>query len=473
MTDASPGSGGAVPTAASRSTAEHRTDTDATAVGSAEDQTILAAQKAVEENRMPKGAVKAVFASSFGNLMEAYDNLAYGYLAVYIGMNFYPADSEATQLLASFATFAVGFIARPIGTMIFGHIGDRYGRKAALLLSVVGMAVVTTLIGLLPTHETIGVAAAVVLVFLRLCQGAAMAGEWAGSASLLVEYAPKNKRGFFGSWNQVSTAGGFVLAAGVVAAVSAIFDEQQMAAFGWRIPFLIGALTGLAAIVLRWGMEDTPAYREEEAKGHTVRNPILVAFKEQTPAMLKGFGFTVVWTVAYFFFLTYVPTFLTEVVGTDPQFARTSNLCVLVFFTAIIAPMGILSDRIGRKPLLLIGAGGFVVLSFPVLFLFTTNNGVLIVLGQVIIALILASFSGAGIAALSEVFPTNVRYSALGIGYNFAVMAFGGTAPFIGTAIVASTGVPVLTALLPTVAGVVTLAVVLFTMKETFRDDLR
>lgn len=426
----------------------------------------------IDTDTMPKGAVKAVFASAFGNLMEAYDNLAYGYLAVYIGLNFYPSDDPATSLLASFATFAVGFIARPIGTMIFGHIGDRYGRKTALLISVVGMAIVTTLIGLLPTYHSIGMLAAVLLVFLRLCQGAAMAGEWAGSASLLVEYAPKSKRGFFGSWNQVSTAGGYVLASGVVTTVTFVFDADQMAAFGWRIPFLIGALTGLAAIVLRWGMEDTPAYRAEEEAGHTVKAPLVVAFTQQWRAMLRGFGFTVVWTVAYFFFLTYLPTFLVEVVGADERFTRSSNLAVLVFFTILIAPMGWLSDRIGRKPLLLIGSGGFVFLSFPVLFMLTTNNAVLIVLGQVIIALILAAFSGAGIAALSEQFPTNVRYSALGIGYNFAVMAFGGTAPMVGTAIVNATGVPVLTALLPTVAGIVTFLVILF-MKETYKDELR
>lgn len=424
------------------------------------------------KSQLPPGAYRAVFASSFGNLMESYDNLVYGYLAVYIGFNFFPSDDGTTSLLATFATFAVGFIARPIGTLVFGHIGDKYGRKSALIISVVGMGVVTTLVGLLPTYNTAGVVAAALLVILRMCQGIAVAGEWAGSAALLVEYAPKHLRGFFGSFNQVSTAGGFLMAAAVVTGVTTILSDEQMYAWGWRIPFFIGALTGIAAIVLRFGMADTPAYREEKAEGNVVKAPLLVALKTQFPAILRGFGFTVVWTVSYFFFLTYVPTFLTTEVGVDPGYARASNLITLVIFFLIIAPFGYLSDKFGRKPFLLIGAIGFLVLSFPALWLLTTGNHLYVFLGQLIIAVILASFSGAGIAALSEFFPTNVRYSALGIGYNFSVMAFGGTAPFIGTAIVGATGMPILTALLPTVAGLIT-SIVILTMRETYREELR
>ncbi|GAB3058807.1 MFS transporter [Sediminivirga luteola] len=421
---------------------------------------------------LPQGAKRAVFASSFGNLMESYDNLVYGYLAVYIGQLFFPTTNETASLLATFATFAVGFVARPLGTLIFGHLGDKFGRKLALLLSVIGMAAVTVMIGLLPTYQTIGVLAPILLVLLRMCQGIAVAGEWSGSAAVLVEYAPSHRRGFFGSFNQVSTAGGFLLASGVVTGLTTILDDEQMLAWGWRIPFLLGALTGIAAIVLRYGMKDTPAFREEKAKDNVVKAPLTVAIKTQFPAIVRGFGFTVVWTVAYFFFLTYVPTFLSSTVGVDPGFARFSNFIVLIYFMLLIAPFGLLSDRIGRKPLLLVGSGGFLLLSFPALYLMTTGSHALILVAQFVIATILAAFSGAGIAALSEFFPTNVRYSALGIGYNFSVMAFGGTAPFIGTAVVSATGVALSAALLPTVAGLITL-IVIVRMRETYKEELR
>lgn len=420
----------------------------------------------------PKGAYKAIVASSIGNLMENYDNLIYGYLAVFIGFNFFPSDDPATSLLATFATFAVGFVARPIGTLVFGHIGDRYGRKPALLISVFGMAAVTILIGILPTYDTIGVVAAVLLVALRMCQGMAVAGEWAGSAALLVEYAPKHLRGFYGSFNQVSTAAGFLSAAAVVTGITTILTEEQMYEWGWRVPFLLGAVTGVAGILLRFGLADTPFFREEKAQESVAKAPILVAVRTQFPAIVRGFAFTVIWTVAYFFFLTYIPTFLIEVIGVDSGFARWSNLIALVLFMVLIAPMGYLSDKFGRKTFLLIGAFGFVLLSFPVVWMFTSGDHTMVLIGQLLIAVILASFSGPGVTALSEFFPTNVRYSALGIGYNFSVMVFGGTAPMFATLIVGGTNTPILVALIPTVAGLITASAIV-TMRETYKQPLR
>lgn len=415
---------------------------------------------------------RAVLAGSFGNLMETYDSLVYAYSATLLAVLFFPNSTGLTGLLATFAVFAVGFLARPLGTVVFGHYGDKVGRKQTLIASVLLMGIATVLIGCLPTYETIGVVAPVLLVLLRLVQGFAVAGEWAGSAAMLVEYAPPGKRGFFGSFNQVSTAGGFLLASGVVALNALFFSEADMLAFGWRIPFLLGAVTGIVAMILRYRLEDTPSYLQEQDAGTTVSNPLRESFQTQKLAIMRGFGFTVGWTVAYFFFLTYVPTYLTTVAGVAPDIARASNLVGIVVLTASIAGFGWLSDKIGRKPLLIIGSGGFVVLSFPVLFLFNTGNTAAVFLGQIIVALILAAFSGPGPAALAELFPTNVRYSSLGIGYNFSVTLFGGTAAFVATAIVGGTGIPVLSALLPVCAALVTLLVVI-RMPETFKEPLR
>ncbi|WP_084210645.1 MFS transporter [Pseudonocardia acaciae] len=415
--------------------------------------------------------LRAVFAGSVGNLLEQYDNLVYAYSAVYLSAQFF-AGGSFSALLSTFAVFAVGFFARPLGTVVFGHIGDKAGRRPALLASVILMGAATVLIGLLPGHQTIGAAAPVLLVLLRLFQGFAVAGEWAGSATMLVEFAGPGTRGRYGSLNQVSTAAGFLLAAAVVALNSLFWTDQGMAELGWRVPFLVGALTALVALLLRFGLEDTPAFREQAAAGATSTSPLRLALRTQKAAMARGFFFTVSWTVAYFFFLTYLPTHLRKQVGLDAGTVQASNVVGLLVLTVAIFGFGVLSDRIGRKPLLLVGSGGFVLLSFPVMWLFQTGSVAGAYLGQIVIALVLAAFSGPGPAALAELFPTNVRYSALGIGYNFSVMAFGGTAGFIATALVAATGNALVVAALPTAAAVITFVTVCL-MPETVHTELR
>jgi MFS transporter, MHS family, proline/betaine transporter len=415
--------------------------------------------------------LRAVVAGGIGNLLEQYDNLVYAYSTVYLSAQFF-AGGSLSALLSTFAVFAVGFFARPLGTVVFGHIGDKVGRRPALLASVILMGAATVLIGLLPGYHTIGTAAPVLLVLLRLFQGFAVAGEWAGSATMLVEYATPGARGRYGSLNQVSTAAGFLLAAAVVAVNSLFWSEQGMQGFGWRVPFLVGSVTALVAFLLRYGLEDTPAYREQAAAGATSGNPLRLTFRTQKAAMAQGFFFTVGWTVAYFFFLTYLPTHLEKQVGLDAGTVQASNLLGLVVLTVAVYGFGILSDRIGRKPLLLIGSGGFVLLSFPVMWLFQTGSVAGAYLGQILIGLVLAAFSGPGPAALAELFPTNVRYSALGIGYNFSVMAFGGTAGFIATALIGATGNALVVAALPTAAAVVTFVTVC-RLPETSRIELK
>ncbi|KAA9161667.1 MHS family MFS transporter [Amycolatopsis acidicola] len=404
--------------------------------------------------------------------MEQYDNLVYAYSTVYLSAAFFSGGGSLSSLLSTFAVFAVGFLARPVGTVVFGHIGDKVGRRPALLMSVLLMGSATVLIGLLPGYHTIGVAAPILLVLLRLFQGFAVAGEWAGSAAMLVEFATSRTRGRYGSLNQVSTAAGFLVAAAVVALNSLFWTEDGMQSFGWRVPFLIGAVTALVALLLRLGLEDTPAFQQQQDAGATSGSPLKLAFHTQKASMARGFFFTVSWTVAYFFFLTYLPTHLRKEVGLSSGVVEASNIVGLIVLTAAIFFFGVLSDRIGRKPLLLIGSGGFVVLSFPVMWLFSTGSVAGAYLGQILIALVLAAFSGPGPAALAELFPTNVRYSALGIGYNFSVMAFGGTAGFIATALIDATGNALVVAALPTAAAVITFVTVCL-MPETYRSELK
>ncbi|MFF9373516.1 MFS transporter [Streptomyces griseoluteus] len=415
---------------------------------------------------------RALMATSVGNLLEQYDNLIYAYSATTLAALFFPGSRGTAGVLSTFAVFAVGFFARPLGTVVFGHIGDRFGRRPALFISVVVMGAATALIGCLPTHETAGNWAPAMLVLLRLVQGFALAGEWAGSAAMLVEYAPEGRRGVFGSFNQVSTAAGFLLAAAVVAVNEAVFPDDAMLSFGWRVPFLLGAVTAVAAAFLRLGLEETPAFVEQESGTAQRLNPLRSAFTHQKLAMLRGFGFTVGWTVAYFFFLTYLPTYLRTDAGVPAGVVNASSLAGIGVLTVSIFLFGLWSDRIGRKKLLLAGSGGFVLLSYPVMALFSTGSTAAVYGGQILIALVLGCFSGPGPAALAELFPTTVRYSALGIGYNFGVMAFGGTAAFIASAITAATGSGPAVAILPTAAALITFLTVC-AMPESYRSPLR
>jgi MHS family proline/betaine transporter-like MFS transporter len=429
-------------------------------------------QAVIEHSARPKHAIRAVVAGGVGNMLEQYDNLIYAYSAVLLGQLFFRTGDPVSNLLATFGVFAVGFLMRPLGALFFGHMGDRFGRRRALVVSVTMMAVSTTLIGLLPTYETIGMWATVLLVLLRLLQGFSVGGEWAGSTAFIVEYAPKSKRGLYGSWQQVSTAVGFLLAAGVSAAFAAGFTEDERLAWAWRVPFLLAALTGVAALWLRLGIEETPRFAEAVKEEEVVRNPLLQSIRTQFPNIARGFGFTLLWTVAYFLFLTFVPTYLTQYNNVDAGVAGASATFGIAVFAVLIPFAGALSDRYGRRPLLLTSTIGFVVLSWPVLALMGLGTTAAIYGGWVVLAVLLALFSGPGPAALAEMFPTSVRYSSLSIGYNVSVAAFGGTAPLLAVWLIQVTDVTTSPAFIAITAAAITTLVVL-SMKETYRGELR
>lgn len=429
-------------------------------------------QAATEHPARPKNAIRAVVAGAAGNVLEQYDNLIYAYSAALLGQLFFRTGDPVSNLLATFGVFAVGFLMRPLGALFFGQLGDRLGRRRALVLSVIVMAVCTTGIGLLPTYETIGVWATVLLIVLRLLQGFSVGGEWAGSAAFIVEYAPNSKRGLYGSWQQVSTAVGFLLAAGVSAAFASGFTEDERLAWVWRVPFLLAALTGVAALWLRLGIEETPRFAEAVEEEELVSNPLLQSIRTQFPNIVRGFGFTLLWTVSYFLFLTFVPTYLTQYNGVDAGVANVSATFGIALFAVLIPFAGALSDRFGRRPLLLTSTIGFVVLSWPVLALMGLGTTPAIYGGWVVLAALLALFSGPGPAALAEMFPTNVRYSSLSIGYNVSVAAFGGTAPLLAVWLIKVTDVTTSPAFIAMTAAAITTLVV-FSMKETHRGELQ
>jgi MFS transporter, MHS family, proline/betaine transporter len=419
-----------------------------------------------------QAAKKAVTAGAIGNFVEWYDYSVYGFFAPIIASQFFPSEDRVASLLATFAVFAVAFFMRPVGAFVFGHYGDTVGRRNTLAAAIILMGLATLMIGVLPTYGQIGVLAPILLVVARLLQGFSAGGEWSGSAAFMVEYAPQNRRGLYGSWQQFSIVAGLLLGSAMGGLLGAVLSEDALNAWGWRIPFILGMVVALVGLYLRLRVEDTPAFRIVEEKNEVTDAPVKESFTAHGGESLTAIGFTVAWTVAYYILLTYMPTFVSETLGLPLSQALLSNAIGLVALGALIPFTAALSDRIGRKPLLIGFSALIALLTYPLFLLASTQVLFLIVLAQVIFGVIISLFSGPGPAALVEMFPTNVRYSALGVSYNIAVAAFGGTAPFIATYLISRTGSNLAPGIYLIVAAVITLIVV-SRMKETYREPLR
>ncbi|MGI4984527.1 MAG: MFS transporter [Janthinobacterium lividum] len=412
--------------------------------------------------------VKQLAAAMIGNVLEYYDFIVYAFLAATLARKFFQGD-EVAGLLASFATFGVGFLARPIGGAIIGRIADTLGRRVALQITIFGMALGTVGIGLLPTYDAIGVAAPVLLVILRLVQGLAAGGEWGSSTSLIVESAPAGKRGIYGGFGQASIAASSLLSSVVVTVITGIFSAAEMDAWAWRLPFLLGGLLLVVGVYMRRTLEETPAFQRAQ------REPEVEPAEKVSPLkmMATAFGFTIIWTVSYYVMLSYMPTFLTKQAGLSQSQALASNSIALVALVLATPACGWLSDRIGRRPLLLACCAAFVVLSYPLFSVILSRPGFATVLAiQIVFNLFIAAFSGAAPSALCELFPTRSRTTLLSIGYSLATAIFGGFAPFIATALIQKTGSSIAPTYYLMAAAVVSGAVVLG-MRETAHHSLK
>ncbi|WP_051356628.1 MFS transporter [Azorhizobium doebereinerae] len=417
---------------------------------------------------------RAVMAAVIGNVLEWYDFAIYGYVATIIAHKFFPPGDEVSSLLATFATFGIGFAARPLGGIIIGRMGDTRGRKAALLLTIFTMAIGTVGIGLIPSYATIGLLAPILLVACRLLQGFAAGGEWGGATAFIVEWAPKGKRGYFGSWQQASVAGGLLLGSGTAALFSTLLSPDQMDAWGWRIPFILGIILLPVGLYMRSSIDETPAYREAQA-AQAAAAQAKAPPKVHAPGWIlatRAFGFTILWTVSYYVILYYMPTFTQKYAGLSRTESLWSNTLGLVVLAALIPLMGLISDRIGRKPMLLACCLAFVLLTYPLFAAMASGATLVTVMGiQILFALMIAMFSGPGPAAIAEMFPTHSRSTWMSTGYSLAVTVFGGFAPFIATWLINATGSPVAPTYYLIAAGVVS-ALVIAALPETAHDDL-
>lgn len=307
-------------------------------------EVLMLPQPSTKERRRP--AIGAIL----GNTLEWYDFTIYGILASYISRAFFPSGDPAAALLATFALFGVGFVLRPLGGIVIGHIGDAWGRKPALLLTVAVMAAGSVIIGLSPTHAIIGVAAPVVLLVARLIQGFSAGGEWGVATSFVSEWSPSGKRGLWSSFLAVTVALGSFFANGFAAFLITALPPEQMSSWGWRLPFLLGGLLGMIGLWMRLGIDETPAYRGVR-RGNIGRPP--PAFRTNLRQGLLAFGLTIHWTVCYYMFLLYMPTYTRLQAHMSEAQAVWSNTIGLIAVICLVPIVGALSDLYGRKPFLM------------------------------------------------------------------------------------------------------------------------
>ena len=421
---------------------------------------LAAVRPSVEQSR------RAIGAATIGNVMEWYDFGVFGFLAGSLALNFFPRDDPRTSLLNTFLIFGVGLVFRPLGGIVIGRMGDRRGRKPALLLTILMMAVGTVMIGLLPTYSAIGVMAPVGLLLARLLQGFSTGGEWGGATAFMAEWSVEGRRGFYTSLQQMSVAGGSLLGVGLAALLTSWIGSQAINDWGWRIPFLLGGLFGPIGLWLRRRVDETPPFREVLAEGDTAEAS---TFRHAAQA----FGFTILWTVSFYVFLTYMPTYTrTQLHLTAAQalWASTASLLALV---VLVPLMGALSDRIGRKVLLLSSCALCFVLPIPAFYVLTQGYGFAsVVWVQIVFALAISLFSGPGPAAIAEMFPTRGRSTWMSSSYALAVAIFGGFAPFISQWLIDVTG----SKMAPTAYVMAAAAIsfwVIVGLRETAHEPLR
>jgi MHS family proline/betaine transporter-like MFS transporter len=420
----------------------------------------------------PDAVRRAVRGASIGNLVEWYDFAVYGFLATYIAGKFFPPGNETTALLNTFAIFAAAFFMRPLGGFFFGPLADRIGRQRVLALVILLMSGSTFVIGLVPSYAVIGVAAPLVLLLLRCVQGFSAGGEYGSGACFLAEYASDKRRGFVVSFLVWSVIVGFLLGSLTVTGLEAVLDDTAMNQYGWRIPFLIAGVLGVVGLYIRLRLADTPDFEELRDKGDVSNSPLKEAITTSWRPILQIAGLVVIHNVGFYVVFTFLPSYFTKTLKFTKVDAFASIAVASLVAILLIPPLGALSDRIGRKPLLITGAVGFAVLAYPLFLLLNTRSLPAAIAAHAGLSAIESVFVSASLAAGAELFATRVRSSGYSIGYNLSVAVFGGTAPYVATWLVARTGNDIAPAYYVIAAAIISLVTVL-TMRETAGRPLR
>lgn len=409
---------------------------------------------------------RTVVAGAVGNFVEWFDYGVYGYLVATIAVVFFPSTDPTAGLLATFGVFALPVITRPLGGAVFARFGDRIGRKRTLAFVLIMMSLSTAAIGAIPSYDVIGVAAPILLIVARILQGFSAGGEYAGGAALIAEYAPTRRRGFFVSLMPSSTGAGLLAGSLAAFVFTQSLEPAAMTSWGWRVLFLIAAPLGLVGLFIRMRLEDTPSFRSLAEKGDVSSAPLTETIRRHGGGVLRVAGIALAQTVAYYVVLVYTPTYLHAELHYSTQQALLSTSVAIAVYVITIPISGAMSDRIGRRPILLVAAVAMLVLIVPGFALLPEHNLVPVVLVQALLGgVCLGCYTGPLVCTWVELFPTRVRYTGVSLGFNLSVIA-SVSSPFIVTWLLGQT-----TSLLApawyVLAAVVISLISLFAMRET------
>lgn len=404
-----------------------------------------------------QNSVKVATASLIGTAIEWYDYFLYGTMAATVFAKlFFPKEDPIVGTLMALLTFALGFLARPLGGIVFGHFGDKIGRKKMLYITLLIMGVATFIIGLLPTYAQIGIWAPILLVTLRLAQGFGLGGEWGGAILMSVEHATENRRGFYGSWPQLGAPLGLVLGTGVFLLVSKNMDEANFMSYGWRIPFLFSILLVVVGLFIRMKLAESPAFEKVKNAKQEAKIPLVEAFRHHWKNILIAMGVRFAENGFFYIYATFSLTYATQMIKMTRENILIGVLIAAFIESFTIPFFGYLSDKLGRRPVYMFGAIFSALMSFPFFWLMATKNPQIAWIGIILgLAVGHAAMYGPQASFLSEMFGTKVRYSGASIGYQLASIFAGALSPIIGTVLMVAVGVKeTLIAAIPAVAEI-------------------
>jgi len=410
--------------------------------------------------RPTAGFARMILIGLIGNVMEWYDFAVYGFFATVIGKLFFPADNPAISLVASFGAFAAGFLVRPLGGLLFGRIGDRMGRQRAMLVSILSMAVPTVMMGFLPTYATAGFLAPILIVTLRMVQGLSVGGEFTSSLVYLAEQAPPQRRALLAIWGNWGASAGILVGSGVGWAVNAILDDGQILAWGWRVPFWLGGLVALAGWWIRHGLHnELPLYATE--------SPVRAVFTTYRRDVLRVALLNIGSGVAFYTAFVYAVSYIRRIDHLSESLALEVNTKAMLLLLVMLPLSAWLSDRFGRRPLLLGAYGGLFVGAVPLFHLIHSHHEPLILLGEFGFAVILGLMTGGIVAANVELMPRAIRCTGLAFAYNASIGLFGGVTPMVAAWLIMVTANPVAPAYWVMGAAAISLLTLILSVPET------